>query len=160
MDVDKPLKRRMKIKHEGGTWSWVNFKYERLSTFSFVYGTLGHSERDCGIVYANPDKEIERAYGVWLRAPVKNMKSQNVGAKWLRNGAEDGGTWATPDVKSKALITVYGSDKVESKFFMEVGGVVREVPGENEAIRIIRVIRGKNQGIMIIQIKRRIKWRE
>lgn len=74
MDVEKPLKRRMKIKRAGGTWSWVNFKYERLNIFCFVCGILGHFERDCGIVYAHPDKEIERAYGVWLRAPIKNIK--------------------------------------------------------------------------------------
>lgn len=73
---------------KGGVWSWVNFKYERLSTFCFVFGLIGHSERDCNLVYANPDKEIARAYGVWLRAPTRNSSNQNVGAKWLRNGAE------------------------------------------------------------------------
>lgn len=71
MDVDKPIKRRMKLKREGGVWSWINFKYERLSTFCFVCGLLGHSDRDCGIVYANPDKTIERSYGTWLRAPTR-----------------------------------------------------------------------------------------
>ncbi|XP_074342383.1 uncharacterized protein LOC141679921 [Apium graveolens] len=81
IDVGTPLKRRMKIKRTGGDWSWVNFKYERLSTFCFVCGLLGHSERDCGIVYANPDKEIDRAYGTWLRAPNKNVRNQNIGAK-------------------------------------------------------------------------------
>lgn len=63
MDIRKPLKRRMKIKREGGDWSWVNFKYERLSTFCFVCGLMDHSDRDCEIVYANPDKVIEKAYG-------------------------------------------------------------------------------------------------
>ncbi|XP_074351468.1 uncharacterized protein LOC141690579 [Apium graveolens] len=28
MNVIKPLKRRMRIKREGGNWSWINFKYE------------------------------------------------------------------------------------------------------------------------------------
>lgn len=53
MDVSKPIKRRMKIKKEGGAWSWINFKYERLSTFCFVCGKIGHSERDCYVVYEN-----------------------------------------------------------------------------------------------------------
>lgn len=72
----------MRIKREGGDWSWVNFKYERLSIFCFVCGQMGHSERDFGIVYANPEAVIPRAYGVWLRAPTKNSHNQNQ-AKWV-----------------------------------------------------------------------------
>lgn len=58
LDIQKPLRRRMKIKR-GGVWSWLNFKYERMGTFCFVCGIIGHTERDCSIVYDNPDKEIE-----------------------------------------------------------------------------------------------------
>lgn len=60
MEVNKPLKRRMKIKREEGAWRWVNFKYERLSTCCFVCGLLGHSERDCAVIYESPDKLIEK----------------------------------------------------------------------------------------------------
>ncbi|XP_074326996.1 uncharacterized protein At4g02000-like [Apium graveolens] len=63
MNIQKPLKRRMKIKCEGGNWSWVNFKYERLGSFCFVCGIIGHTERECNVIYAHPDKEVERAYG-------------------------------------------------------------------------------------------------
>lgn len=68
MNVLRPLKRRMKIKREGGSWSWINFKYERLGTFYFVCGILGHAKRDGNVVYENLGKEVERAYGMWLRA--------------------------------------------------------------------------------------------
>lgn len=63
MDIEKPIKRRMKLKREGNVWSWINFKYERFGTFCFVCGRMGHSERECNIVYANPDKVVDRAYG-------------------------------------------------------------------------------------------------
>lgn len=54
---------------EGGAWSWLNFKYERLRNFCFVCGILGHTEKDCSVVYSNPNKEVEHAYRIWLRAP-------------------------------------------------------------------------------------------
>lgn len=59
----------------------MTFKYERLSTFCFVCDMMGHSERDCAIVYAHPDKEISRTYGTWLRAPMKGANNHNLGAK-------------------------------------------------------------------------------
>ena len=83
----------MKIKREGDNWSWINFKYEHLGTFCFVCGILGHSERDCNIVYRNTDKVIEKAYGVWLRAPSKNAAKMNTGAKWLRNHKDINNPW-------------------------------------------------------------------
>lgn len=79
MNVLKPIKRKMKIKRDGGTCSWINFKYERFCIFCFVCGVLGHTERECSVVYANFDKDIEKEYGVWLRAPNRNEK-QNMGA--------------------------------------------------------------------------------
>ncbi|KAL8107203.1 hypothetical protein AgCh_023859 [Apium graveolens] len=81
LDVEKPIKRRMNIKREGGEWNWVNFKYEPLSLFCFVCEILGHSERDCSVVYAHPNKVVEKAYGTWLRAPMKGGKQQNLEAQ-------------------------------------------------------------------------------
>lgn len=51
----------MKIKKEGGNWTWVNFKYERLSILCFVCEILGHMERECNVTYANLGKEIKHA---------------------------------------------------------------------------------------------------
>ncbi|XP_012080009.1 uncharacterized protein LOC105640334 [Jatropha curcas] len=45
LNIHKPLKRRMQIKKARGDWIWIIFKYERLSTFCFFYGMLGHSDR-------------------------------------------------------------------------------------------------------------------
>lgn len=38
-------------------------------------GTLGHTEREYDLIYANLGKEIEHAYGVWLRAPNRSAKN-------------------------------------------------------------------------------------
>ncbi|XP_074352981.1 uncharacterized protein At4g02000-like [Apium graveolens] len=84
LNVDKPLKRSTKIKREGNSWSWINFKYEKLGTFCFVCGIIGHSDRDCIVVYVNLEKVVEKMYGVWQRASSKRGQ-RNPGSKWLRN---------------------------------------------------------------------------
>lgn len=146
MDVEKPIKRRIKVKWEVGSWSWINFKYERFSTLCFVCGLLGHSERDCGIVYDNPEKEIERAYGVWLRAPTINAKNQNIGAKWLRNGPDGGSPWTSNAEVSKGQTTVHGGDRVEA-YFMEVDGKLRWSLGDRGVI----FFAPRNHGNVVIE---------
>lgn len=92
MNVEKSLKRRMKLKKEGDNWSWINFKYEQLGMFYLVCGILDHSERDCNVVYANPDKVIEKEYGTWLRTPAKNLKN-NTGSRWLHTVSDGEQMW-------------------------------------------------------------------
>lgn len=119
------------------------FKYERLSTFCFVCGLIGHSDRDCGIVYANPDKDIDRAYGVWLRAPTRSMKNQNLGAKWLRTGGEGSRQWSTSGEEKPQSTTAHGKSRMAARF-MEVDGRIHEILGENGGIRVVQ----RNQGDM------------
>ena len=37
-DVQKPLKRKTKLKKPRGDWFWMTFNYEHLNTFCFHYG--------------------------------------------------------------------------------------------------------------------------
>lgn len=137
LDIQKPLRRRMKIKREGGAWSWLNFKYERLGTFCFVCGILGHTERECNVVYENPEKEIERAYGVWLRAQTRNSKN-GIGARWLIN-SDGGGKWSgnlgATGNQSKS------SEEKEVARFVEKEGIIREKIGDQGAV----VVTSRNQ---------------
>lgn len=55
-------------------------------------GMLSHLERDCVIVDARPDKEIDGSYMTRLWAPVRNVKNNNMGARWLRNSSDQGKT--------------------------------------------------------------------
>ena len=71
LDIRKPLRRRMKIKKPGGDWYWVNFKYERLPTFCYFYGMLGHSENFYATMFQNPSKPTEMPYRPWLRASTR-----------------------------------------------------------------------------------------
>ena len=62
IDVRKPLKRRMKIKKQGGEWTWINFKYERLPTFCFFCGIIGHNERFCQRFFDCKERPTEMPY--------------------------------------------------------------------------------------------------
>ncbi|KAL8102508.1 hypothetical protein AgCh_027128 [Apium graveolens] len=93
----------------------------------------GHSERDCNIIYTNPDKEIERTYNTWLRAPSKSTKI-NTGSRWLRN-ANGGGKWEEYGGSSK--IPVAGSDREENDArIKEDGKVGAKNPGDNGEITV------------------------
>lgn len=139
LDIQKPLRRRMKVKREGGSWSWINFKYERLGTFCFVCGIVGHTEKDCNIVYANPEKEIERAYGTWLRAQNRNTRN-GPGARWLRNVVVTG-RWSESG-ESTAGQSSSGVEK-EMARFVERDGIIHEKNGDYGAV----VVTPRNQGI-------------
>lgn len=132
IDTQKALKRRMKIKREGGTWSWVNFKYERMGSFCFVCGIIDHTERECSIVYEHPEKEIDRAYGAWLRAPARSNKNK-VGARWLRN-PEGGGGW-TEYGGGKANQATSSGEKNQPRF-EEVAGIMQEKNGDDGVVTI------------------------
>ncbi|XP_073121701.1 uncharacterized protein [Henckelia pumila] len=71
MDIRLPIKRRMKLKKIGEEWSWINFKYEKIPTFCFFCGVIGHSDKFCEKLFDYPDKSVEKLYGVWLRAPSR-----------------------------------------------------------------------------------------
>lgn len=90
INLNSPLKRRMKIKMAGDSWFWVNFKYENVPTFCFICGIIGHSEKFCSKLFDVPEAEITKPYGSWMRAPFRNQ-FKPIGAKWLRTGKETDG---------------------------------------------------------------------
>uniref|UniRef100_A0A803NM17 peptidylprolyl isomerase n=1 Tax=Cannabis sativa TaxID=3483 RepID=A0A803NM17_CANSA len=89
IDVEKLLRRRMKIFREDRSWFWANFKYENLSTFCFICGILGHSEHFCPKLFHTPSHLIQKPYGMFLKANSRRT-SEKIRAKWLRSGAVGG----------------------------------------------------------------------
>lgn len=118
----------------------MNFKYERLGKFCFVCGIVGHTERECNVLYAHPDKEVERAYGTWLRAQNRGGK-QGVGSRWLRN-ADGGKKWAE-DGGARRQGSEDGNTSEVARF-KETQWVVRENMGDNFAV----VVTARNQGTL------------
>ena len=66
LQLDKPLRRRGKVAGDDGDKFWVSFKYERLPTFCYFCGRMGHDDKHC----PEPAEHLNspRQYGDWLRA--------------------------------------------------------------------------------------------
>ncbi|KAK7818432.1 uncharacterized protein CFP56_041376 [Quercus suber] len=66
LPINRPLRRGGNIVNLEGEKFWVSFKYERLPTFCFLCGILGHDERYC--LGNSNNFEAHRQYSDWLRA--------------------------------------------------------------------------------------------
>lgn len=84
VNIDKPLKRRMKIYRNKEEWFWANFKYERIPTFCFICGVIGHSEKFCHKLFDEPLDTIVKPYGLFMKAPDRRNNKQ-IGARWLKD---------------------------------------------------------------------------
>ncbi|KAL8511716.1 hypothetical protein ACS0TY_018227 [Phlomoides rotata] len=72
IDLRKLLKLGLNLKAKNSKHMWVTFKYERLPSFFYYCGLLGHMKRDCDLVEGE-ENEINVAddklpFGEWLRA--------------------------------------------------------------------------------------------
>lgn len=76
LDIKKPLRRVQRISLKDGSTVLVDVKYERLPTFCYACGLIGHIERDC-LVNQEEDGNEGKQWGSWLRAsPRKGRLKQ------------------------------------------------------------------------------------
>ena len=69
VQIDKPLRRGGgggNVKNDEGGRFWVDFRYERLRTFCYRCGILGHDEKHCQA--SSLEQLSGRQYGEWLKA--------------------------------------------------------------------------------------------
>ncbi|CAN0847032.1 Uncharacterized protein At4g02000 [Linum grandiflorum] len=84
MDVTGPLKIDRKVRQPGGEWLRGKYRYEKLPTFCFVCGRIGHVERHCPITYRTKEQDIIRRWDASLRADIRRPV-QGGGEQWLIN---------------------------------------------------------------------------
>lgn len=144
VNVEKPLTRRMKIKREGNQCNWINFKYEKLCTFCFVCDVIGHSERECDVIYANPEKLVDKAYGSWLRAPGRGTRN-NAGARWIRNAGGGRDTWGYQKQQGEASTEEFKEGYKESD--------TENVVIDSKRKRVNNVKPGENNSLSMVQAK-------
>ncbi|XP_019181690.1 PREDICTED: uncharacterized protein LOC109176755 [Ipomoea nil] len=86
-DVTVPLKRRMKMIMRDGTWTWVNFKYERLHMFCFFCGIMGHTDKFCLAARRSLLSPDQYMFGATMRAGG-HSPAKLIGDKWFKLGQE------------------------------------------------------------------------
>ncbi|KAM6550863.1 hypothetical protein CsatB_000671 [Cannabis sativa] len=132
IDINKPLRRRMRLTKPDGTTFWATFKYERAPTFCFICGIIGHSERFCVKLFDKPLDQIVKPYGEFMRAKFQNRK-QNIGAKWLGTRGWTPGA-VVGESSGGSLENHMGETNMESDSQGEEGGNNRgDKGGEKEA---------------------------
>nr|GMD19222.1 uncharacterized protein LOC109173053 [Ipomoea batatas]GME06899.1 uncharacterized protein LOC109173053 [Ipomoea batatas] len=82
LNINKPLVSQMRVRKNGGDWSWINFRYERLPHFCFICGLIGHTEMFCPKPIDDLNSSSEKQFGAWLRAPNRRP-SPVTGNRWV-----------------------------------------------------------------------------
>lgn len=74
LDVTKPLLRVQRVSLKGETLALIEIKYERLPTFCYMCGVIGHIEQDY-LRASEEDKDDEKQWGSSIRAsPRRHQK--------------------------------------------------------------------------------------
>lgn len=137
IDITKPLKRKMKMKKNGGECFWIEFKYERLPNFCFLCGIIGHTERFCFKHFEGVNEETERPYGPWLRATGRRSTA-NMGSPWLVTEISRAETKVhtrtqaveTTEAAGRQSISKVGASERTAGITMKTGGSTSEGSGE------------------------------
>ena len=91
----------------------MEFRYERLTTFCFICGCLGHTDRKCSKIFDHPDGVVVKPYGPWMKA--SNGRSPISGAeRWFQTGPVAGR-------EEEELGSTVVSMKVDMSIIMQVG---------------------------------------
>nr|POF23150.1 uncharacterized protein CFP56_63612 [Quercus suber] len=88
VQIDKPLRRGGYVKNVEGGRFWVDFRYEKLPTFYYRCGILGHDKKHCQA--SSLEQSAGKQYGEWLKASG-GMKGGDEKGKLKQQSVEERG---------------------------------------------------------------------
>jgi hypothetical protein len=143
--IDKPLRRGGFVISPEGDRCWVDYRYERLTTFCFECGRLGHERRSCP--HSNHEREEETPqYGEWLRATFNGKLAV---PRELQGGSGMGGKKSpvNEEIRQVASMTM---DLVQEG--VETGGVIQQPQSDMETSCEVksRTLNGKDKIELVV----------
>jgi hypothetical protein len=73
IDVNKPLQQNWKVRANDGNYVQIQFKYEKLGIFCYLCGVLGHTDKDCTLLFDMEQDDGSRGWGENIRPIMKRM---------------------------------------------------------------------------------------
>ncbi|XP_023877292.1 uncharacterized protein LOC111989727 [Quercus suber] len=120
LPIQKSLRRGAHITNAKGERFWINFKYERLPTFCFICGKLGHDIKHC--TQNVEGQQINQQYGEWIRAGGQGKgsadKARSMSSRSLESMVEEGAelrSGRVPKNRDTSVQTVSGRNEARNE---------------------------------------------
>ncbi|XP_058783869.1 uncharacterized protein LOC131658612 [Vicia villosa] len=141
VDLKSPLKRGIVVKFKEKNLR-VHFKYERLPTFCFVCGRIGHQLKDCESLEELTEEGFEEleeqdlSYGQWLRASPLPKMSEQVRKKESSSGTCSKNLFNAPSSRSRCDPKEKGLMEENEVQQVHEGGDPRVLVSENSKAKL------------------------
>jgi 14-3-3 protein epsilon len=84
IDVNKPLQQSWKVRANEGNYVQIIFKYEKLGTFCYLCGLLGHTDKNCPKLFDMDHDDGTRGWGESIR-PLSSRQGTSATNKYIQD---------------------------------------------------------------------------